>query len=45
MRATDAAKRKAAELGVDLATIEGTGQDGQITLGDVQKAAEAEQAT
>ena len=29
------------ELGVDLASVEGTGQGGRITVGDVQKAAKA----
>jgi len=37
--ATDAAERKAGELGVDLSTVEGTGQGGRITVGDVEKAA------
>lgn len=35
--ATDAARRKAREMGVDLATVEGTGSDGQITVEDVRK--------
>jgi large subunit ribosomal protein L20 len=39
--ATEAAERKAKELGVDLAGVEGTGQGGRITVGDVQKAARA----
>jgi large subunit ribosomal protein L20 len=39
--ATDAAERRAKELGVDLASVEGTGQNGRITVGDVQKAATA----
>ena len=33
--ATEAAKRKAAELGVDLSRVEGTGSGGRITLKDV----------
>src|ERR687894_207984 len=37
--ATDAAERKAEELGVDLSAVEGTGQEGRITVGDVEKAA------
>jgi polyhydroxyalkanoic acid synthase PhaR subunit len=37
IKATDAARRKARELGVDLATVEGTGADGQITIEDVRK--------
>ncbi len=35
--ATAAARRKARELGVDLAEVEGTGQDGQITIDDVRR--------
>ncbi len=37
--ASPAAKKLAAELGVDLATMTGTGPDGRITLEDVQAAA------
>lgn len=37
IKATAAARRKAGELGVDLATVEGTGADGQITVGDVRE--------
>jgi len=37
--ATDAAQRKAEELGIDLATVVGTGAHGRITVGDVQRAA------
>jgi pyruvate/2-oxoglutarate dehydrogenase complex dihydrolipoamide acyltransferase (E2) component len=37
--ATDAARRKAEELGVDLAQIDGTGAGGRILLTDVRKAA------
>lgn len=36
--ATDAAKALAAEQGVDLASVEGSGLGGQITKGDVQAA-------
>ncbi len=45
--ATDAARRQARELGLDLTEIEGTGTDGRITVDDVKKAAEdsAEEAT
>src|SRR3712207_830107 len=39
--ATDAARREARELGVDLAKIEGTGTDGRIIVSDVVEAAEA----
>lgn len=38
--ATDAAEELAAELGVDLATVEGTGKDGRVTVADVRAAAE-----
>jgi pyruvate/2-oxoglutarate dehydrogenase complex dihydrolipoamide acyltransferase (E2) component len=38
-KATDAARRKAAELGVDLAQIEGTGAGGRVLITDVKKAA------
>ncbi len=41
VHATEAAERKAEELGVDLTTVEGTGKEGRITVGDVQKAAKA----
>lgn len=37
--ATEAAKRKAQELGVDLSGVEGTGPGGRITIKDVQGAA------
>jgi large subunit ribosomal protein L20 len=37
--ATEAASRKAEELNVDLSSVEGTGQRGRITVGDVEKAA------
>lgn len=40
VEATDAARRKAEELGVDLAEVEGTGTDGQITVGDVRRKGE-----
>ena len=39
--ATDAARRQARELGVDLTKIEGTGADGRIIVSDVIEAAEA----
>jgi large subunit ribosomal protein L20 len=41
VKATEAAERKAEEFGLDLSTVEGTGQGGRITVGDVQKAAKA----
>jgi pyruvate/2-oxoglutarate dehydrogenase complex dihydrolipoamide acyltransferase (E2) component len=34
-RATNAARRKAEQLGVDLSTIRGTGSGGLITINDV----------
>ena len=37
VKATDAARRKAREMGVDLATVSGTGTDGQVTVDDVRK--------
>ena len=41
--ATDAARRQAQELGLDLTQIEGTGSDGRITVDDVKSAAESAQ--
>lgn len=37
--ATDAAARKADELGVDLAAVAGSGKDGRVTVADVEAAA------
>ena len=37
-QATDAARRKAEELGLDLSGIEGTGSGGRILVGDVENA-------
>jgi pyruvate/2-oxoglutarate dehydrogenase complex dihydrolipoamide acyltransferase (E2) component len=37
--ATEAARRKTQELGVDLSGVEGTGPGGRITIKDVQGAA------
>jgi pyruvate/2-oxoglutarate dehydrogenase complex dihydrolipoamide acyltransferase (E2) component len=37
--ATDAARRKAEELGVDLSRVEGSGDGGRILLRDVKGAA------
>ena len=37
--ATEAAREKAEELGVDLRTVTGTGENGRILVGDVEKAA------
>ena len=37
LRATDAARRKAREMGVDLSDVRGTGTDGQITVDDVRR--------
>ena len=41
VEASDAARRKAEELGVDLAEVEGTGTDGKITVEDVRKKGES----
>ena len=41
VRATDAARRKAKELGVDLSEVEGTGTGGQVTVEDVRKKGES----
>ena len=38
VEATEAAKRKAQELGVDLASVEGTGPGGRVTAPDVENA-------
>jgi len=40
IKATDAARRKARELGVDLTLVEATGSGGRILLGDVKRAAD-----
>ena len=40
IEATDAARRQARELGIDLTEIEGTGANGRITADDVKKVAE-----
>jgi hypothetical protein len=37
IRATAAARRKAQELGVELAEVEGTGANGQVTVNDVRR--------
>jgi large subunit ribosomal protein L20 len=42
VNATEAAERKADELGVDITTVEGTGQGGRVIVGDVDNAAEAD---
>ena len=41
IKATDAARRKARELGVDLTEVEGTGNGGQITVDDVRRKGES----
>ena len=38
-QATDAARKKAEELGLDLSVIEGTGSGGRVLIRDVEKAA------
>lgn len=40
--ATEAAERKAEELGVDLSEIKGTGAEGRILVKDVEETVEAE---
>lgn len=40
--ATPAAREKAAELGVDIRTVVGTGRDGDVLVRDVEEAAEAQ---
>ena len=42
VEATTAAERKAKELGVDLASVEGSGAEGRILVEDVERAAEVE---
>src|SRR5215204_4605830 len=41
IKATDAARRKALEMGVNLAEVVGTGADGQVTVDDVRKKGES----
>lgn len=41
IEATDAARREARELGVDLTQVEGTGSEGRVTVDDVKNFAEA----
>jgi polyhydroxyalkanoic acid synthase PhaR subunit len=41
VRATDAARRKARELGVDLADVQATGANGEVTVGDVRRKGES----
>jgi polyhydroxyalkanoic acid synthase PhaR subunit len=41
IRATDAARRKAREMGVDLAGVVGTGSNGRVTVEDVRKKGES----
>ena len=40
VNATEAAERKAEELGVDISTVKGSGQGGRVVVGDVDDAAE-----
>ena len=40
VNATDAARRKALELGLDLSEVEGTGNGGQVTVEDVRRKGE-----
>lgn len=41
--ATETAKSRAEELGVDLEAVEGTGQDGRVTAPDVEAFAKAQE--
>ena len=41
VNATDAARRDARELGIDITEVEGTGSDGRVTVDDVKNFAEA----
>jgi polyhydroxyalkanoic acid synthase PhaR subunit len=41
VKATDAARRKALEMGVDLSAVEGTGNGGQVTVDDVRRKGES----
>jgi large subunit ribosomal protein L20 len=43
VNATEAAERKAEELGVDITTVEGSGQGGRVVVGDVDDAAESDE--
>ena len=45
VEATEAAERKAEELGVDLSEVEGTGLEGQVVVEDVEDASGEEKAT
>jgi large subunit ribosomal protein L20 len=42
VEATAAAERRAEELGVDLESVEGSGAEGRVVVGDVEEAAEEE---
>ncbi len=44
MDATDAAERKAEELDVDISSVEGTGSEGRVVVGDVEKASGDEES-
>ena len=44
IKATEAARRKAEELALDLSEIQGTGAGGQITVEDVKNKAKAERS-
>jgi len=45
IKATEAAEKKAAELGIDLSTVTGTGSGDQITIDDVEAAQEQIQSS
>ena len=43
VNATEAAERRAEELGVDITAVEGSGQGGRVVVGDVDDAAESDE--
>lgn len=45
VKATEVAERKAQELGVNVASVQGTGADGQVKVEDVERAAKAVEGT
>lgn len=45
LKASDAAEKKAEELGIDLSKVEGTGAKGAITVADVEQAHENQEVS